>query len=248
MWTAGHVEAALCRRGWFSEQDSDFRRQVLASASWREYGHGEIVLSENDTENALYAVVAGLVKYSFLSETGEEYLAKIFKPGDWFNLIAMLDSAPLPLTAHVSGQACMLRLSQSAFESLVSAQPHLYRHFAGVLCGNLRDTAQRLVDLNALGREQRLAKFLLEIDTIERSVDAAGEVDMRITQAELCQLLVLSRATTNRILQSWNTAGWINNRYGRVSIINHQQLEHLACGRESYCDSEQSHPTRATPD
>ena len=233
VWSRKDVEAALCRRGWFGDQPVEFRRLVLNASSWREFGHNETVFSENDSDHALHAVVSGLVKYSNVTETGEEYLAKIFKPGDWLNYIALLDGATLSAIARVSGSACMLRLSQAAFESLVNENPRLHRNFSRILCVNLRDTAQRVLDLNALGPEQRLAKLLLEIEAVEQALDPVGKAELEITQTDLCQLVFLSRASVNRILGSWHNAGWVDRRYGKVVILNHQPLRELACKHAS---------------
>ncbi|WP_462291252.1 hypothetical protein [Haliea sp.] len=54
------------------------------------------------------------------------------------------------MSAIASGGACVLRLSQSAFEEIMTANPRYFAHFAQVFCANLRELAQRLIDREAL--------------------------------------------------------------------------------------------------
>lgn len=226
--TARDVDEALCRRGWFGQQPPEFRQRVLEAATWREYGDRELVLSEGAADHAVYAVIDGLLKYSHLTATGEEYLGKIFKPGDWFNLIGIVEDDTLPLSAYASGGACVLKLTQPAFEGLMTENPRYFAYFAQVLCLNLREAAQRLIDLQKFSTSQRLARFLLDMDATERIVRPEASGELQITQAELCQLLFVSRSTASKILIGWSKAGLVVRLYGGIRVLDHKALRAVA--------------------
>lgn len=228
MWTARAVKAALKRRGWFPEQPEEVQQAFLAASSWREYVHGEVVLQPGEVDYALYAVVSGMVKYSHLAVDGQESLGWIFWPGDWFNAMALIDGQRLNHRAHIAGSACVLRLPGRAFRSMAKREPSLYRNLAGICTRNFRDVAMRLTEVGLLKPEQRIARLLVDVDSIRIKQEGKCAEPLHITQQELCELLLLSRSTARKVLAFFSSSGWIEHRYGRIKILDPVALLEVA--------------------
>ncbi|MHA7816934.1 MAG: Crp/Fnr family transcriptional regulator [Pseudohaliea sp.] len=251
MWKIGAIEHALKRRGWFREQPVEVQRDILAAATWREYAHGDTILHPGALEDALYAVVSGIVKHSYVTTQGEEHLGWIFWPGDWFNAMALIDGQVLPHRAHVAGAVCLVRVPGKALAALARRQPDVYRRLAGICTQNFRDVAMRLTEVGLLKPEQRIARLLLSVNAIDLELGSEPGTPLHITQKELCELLLLSRSTTGKALASFSAAGWIRHQYGRIHVLKREPLMAVAgeSEREPPCsesrDSERV-PARGT--
>lgn len=233
MQTAWAVRTELKKRGWFRSQPPGLQQAIIEGASWREYGHGEFLFGPKQNERWLYGVVSGMVKYSYLTPDGNEYLGAVFYPGDWFNLIAVLDEEVLPHAAYVVGSSCVLGLPAEAYDALTEAEPRYYRNFARISSANFRETAMRLVDIKVLSAEQRVAKLLLQIDGTLRPLDSTCNGFLHITQEELCQLLLLARSTLGKVLASFSRAGWISQRYSRIRVDRPEELRKILGSEEA---------------
>ncbi|WP_116364372.1 Crp/Fnr family transcriptional regulator [Parahaliea mediterranea] len=221
------VDTILGKRGWYSEQPDRLRKLILSNATIKTYGNGEFMYALGDAGRALYALVEGQAKLDFITREGNDLLLRIFLPGDWFGLVALLDEQPLPHNAFASGKATLLELSKSAFEQIVGNEPQYYRNFTKLFCFNMRDTMQREVDMGLLSPAQRLAKLLLEVDDVQKLMRTERKHQIHMSQAELCSILCASRATIIKIMKEWETDNWISYHYGKISIINQEALKHL---------------------
>ena len=65
--------------------------RVVALATQRHYGAGEIICSQGDPGDALHSVVTGRIRISSGSADGREIFLNIIEPGDSFGEIALLD-------------------------------------------------------------------------------------------------------------------------------------------------------------
>jgi CRP-like cAMP-binding protein len=204
------------------------QQEFLAAASWREYGHGDVVLRPGEVDYALYAVVSGMVKHSYLTVDGEESLGWIFWPGDWFNAMALIDGQALNHRTHAAGTACLLRIPGSALGAMTKRQPMLYRNLACICTRNFRAVAMRLTEVGLLKPEQRIAQLLIDIDSIRNGGEGESAEPLHITQQELCELLLLSRSTASKVLGCFSSSGWIRHRYGRIRILDPVALLEVA--------------------
>lgn len=230
--TRDKINKVLCKRGWLADQSPALQQCILARANHRSYCNGELIYTIGEEPAGLHALVEGSVKLFYDTRDGTELLLKVFKPGDWFGMVALLDELPLPHHARVCGVATVLTLSVQAFNDIVREQPQYLRNFALIASDNMRYAMQRLVDLSVLSPAQRLAKLLLDLGvtggafTIDKSCS-----QLELSQSEICQLTNSSRATVNQLLQAWQQKGWIVCRYRTVSVIAPQPLITIADGR-----------------
>src|SRR5260370_1292553 len=57
-------------------------------------GKGNVVLTEGEIGDSLYAIVSGRVKVFIGDEDGREIILKILGPGDFFGEMSLIDSQP----------------------------------------------------------------------------------------------------------------------------------------------------------
>lgn len=222
--TRDNINRMLCSQGWLAEQPSVLQHCVLARSIYKNYCNGELIYTIGDEPTGLHVLVEGTVKLLYDTQDGKELLLKIFRPSDWFGMIALLDELPLPHHARVCGSATVLTLPVKVFNEIVREQPQYLRNFALIISNNMRYVMQRLVDLSVLSSPQRLAKLLLELSVSGKCATNTPCPQLELSQSEICQLTNSSRATVSHLLQLWQQKGWIVCGYRTVRVVEPRSI------------------------
>lgn len=186
-------------------------------AMQRAYRAGEIVFSQGDPGDALYAIIAGRVRISTGAADGREIFLNIMGPGDTFGEIALLDEGTRTASATATEAAELVSIRRDHFRGLLEREPPLALELLR-LCGQrLRWTSGLLEDAALLDAPTRLAKRLLILGELHGRRTATGIV-LRISQEDLASFLGLSRQAVNQQLQVWKAAGWIALGRGSVTV------------------------------
>ena len=206
----------------------EFER-IAALATQRQYREGEVVCSQGDPGDALYAVVSGRIRISTGTPDGREIFLNIMEPGDTFGEIALLDGGTRTATATAMIASELVSLRRKQLFDLLLREPAVA---VGLLrlCGDrLRWTSGLLEDAALLDLPARLAKRLLSLAQLhgERAGDGRK---LRISQEDLASFLGVSRQVVNQQLQSWKAQGWIALGRGSVTVLDERALRAVARG------------------
>ena len=203
---------------------------VAALATQRGYRAGEIVFSQGDAGDALYAVVAGRVRIGTGASDGREIFLNIMEPGDTFGEIALLDGGTRTATAVAMVASELVSLRREHLAGLLEREPRVALELLR-LCGErLRWTSGLLEDAALLDAAARLAKRVLSLGQLhgERTEDGFR---LRISQEDLAAFLGVSRQAVNQQLQAWKAQGWVELGRGVVAVRDEAALRAAAQGR-----------------
>ena len=211
----------------FRDLERSTLARVASLGSTRRLGDGEVLFLKGDPGDALYGVLSGKVSISTSAPNGKELILSIVEAGGVFGEIALLDGKPRSADATAMDATTLFVLSRADFTRFLSGEPKLAVHFLEMVCDRLRTTNDLIEDAAFLALPARLAKRLLSF--CHSSVDLAGgaTTEIRISQAEIGQLLATSRETVNRLLQEWREHGWVSLGRGRLTIHDHRALEKI---------------------
>lgn len=191
--------------------------RVAGLATQRHYRAGEIIFSQGDPGEALYAVVAGRVRISAGTADGREMSLNIMEPGDTFGEIALLDGGSRTATATATEPSELVAIRRDHFLALLEREPRVALELLK-LCGErLRWTSGLVEDAALLDAPARLAKRLLSLGALHGQRGKAG-VTLRISQEDLATFLGVSRQAVNQHLQAWKAQGWVELGRGSVTV------------------------------
>jgi CRP/FNR family cyclic AMP-dependent transcriptional regulator len=191
--------------------------RVAGLATQRHYRAGEIIFSQGDPGDALYAVVAGRVRISAGTADGREMSLNIMEPGDSFGEIALLDGGSRTATATATDPSELVAIRRDHFLALLEREPRVALELLK-LCGErLRWTSDLVEDAALLDAPARLAKRLLSLGALHGQRGKAG-VTLRISQEDLATFLGVSRQAVNQHLQAWKAQGWVELGRGSVTV------------------------------
>ena len=204
--------------------------RIASLATQRNYGEGEIVCSQGDPGDALYAVVSGRVRISSGAADGREIFLNIMEPGDSFGEIALLDGGTRTASAVAMVPSELVSLRRDHLFALLEREPQVALELLR-LCGErLRWTSGLLEDAALLDAPARLAKRLLSLGQLHGERSGNG-FRLRISQEDLASFLGVSRQAVNQQLQAWKAKGWVDLARGSVTVRDEQALENAARGK-----------------
>ncbi|HMQ32992.1 MAG TPA: Crp/Fnr family transcriptional regulator [Chloroflexaceae bacterium] len=213
----------------FSRLSADQLGLLGASLGRRAFGRGETIFHQGSDGDVLYMIVRGQVRIYTVSQLGQELSVKIFRDGDFFGELALLDGQPRSASAQAMRPTLALTLHRHAFHQAIRGLPEIAILVLEELSARLRGTNTYIEHLASSSAPQRVVRTLLDLAD-QHGVEAGGgttHIDLHLTQDDLASLAGTTRETVNRVLGGLREQGLIQVERARVSVLNLPQLERL---------------------
>ena len=210
----------------FSRLTEDQLILLSASVGTQSFARDEMIFQQGSIGSALYIIVSGQVRILLLSEAGQEHTIAIFRTGDFFGELALLDGQPRSASAKALEPTVALMLHRAAFLHTINACPPIAAALLEAMALRLRQTNIYAEQLASRTAPQRVVRQLLDLALQHGVADAgATRIDLRLTQDDLASMTGTTRETVNRVLSSLRDQGLIRVARARVSLLNLPQLE-----------------------
>ena len=157
-------------------------------------------------------------------DPGNEGVMAHFAPPAWFGEIGLADGGAYTHTMKTTSPCTVMFLPRSAILSLLQETPQLWHHIALLLTAKLRISFFVLDEMIKPPAEQRVARRLL-ILAAGLGLRQTYQPHIDIQQEQLAQTLGMGRSTLNPILRRWSDAKWIQLTYGRITILNLDEIK-----------------------
>lgn len=201
--------------------------RIAALATRRSYAKGAVIFAQGDEGDALFGVAAGRVRISASGAGGQEVFLNIMEPGDTFGEIAVMDGLPRTAGATALDPTTVIILKRADFLQLLEREPLLAIHLLKLLCERLRWTSELVEESAFLAGPARLAKRLLILASLHGRAANIGQLELRISQAELARFLGISRQIVNQQLSEWRRQGWVDLGRSQIVILNAEALRRV---------------------
>lgn len=221
------AKAVLSHNYLFKGLSDGALERIASLASRRVYRKGTPIFAQGDEGDALYGVAAGRVRISASGAGGQEVFLNIMEPGDTFGEIAVMDGLPRTAGAAALDDAVLIVIKRTDFLQLLEREPQLAIHLLRLLCERLRWTSELVEESAFLAGPARLAKRLLILASLHGRTAAVGQLELRISQAELARFLGVSRQIVNHHLSEWRRLGWVDLGRSQITIRNAEALRRM---------------------
>ncbi len=211
----------LSNSPWLSQLSSTQRQQLLAKVHIKQFVANQTLLRKSSSADGLYGVIEGELKVNATTFNGEEIVFTKLQPGDWFGEIAILDGGERTHDAFTTTSTSIAVLPKHEILQICEKNPQVYTALVQLLCLHCRQAFNAIDDFLLFSPKQRIAKRIL------MSTSSHDKKILEINQSDLGALVGISRQSTNKILRDWEHQGWIQRRYGRLEILNREQIENL---------------------
>ncbi len=180
-----------------------------------------LIVGQDDVGDALYIIRSGRVKVVLYGESGREVILTIFRDGDFFGEMSLLDGRPRSASVIAQEKSQVLRLSREDFALHLQEYPNTALKVLSEMCKRLRHADEVIGNLALLDVYGRVARILLDL---AKDVGETGEegvvIKQRPTQQELASMIGTSRETVSRVLSEFQRRGFISMQGKRV-ILSH---------------------------
>lgn len=187
---------------------------LAGRAVLRRFLPGEVIFTEGEPSAGLWILGSGRVKAYKLSPDGDEYVLRIFGPGDTFNDLAALDGAPNAVSTSAITSATAWVIPAADFAAALEADHSLALAVIRGLVGRQRRLVAQVEDLALRPVTARLARFLLE------QVSDPTLAHPSVTRALIASHLATTSESISRSLRVLERAGAIRFDRHRIVIID----------------------------
>jgi CRP-like cAMP-binding protein len=226
---AADRRALLAQHFLLATLDENALDTLLAVASERRFANNQVIFQKGDPGTSMMAVLSGRVRISAYSEDGREIILNMVDPGQLFGEIALLDGKERSADATAMGKTELLILDRRDFLPFLENNPKSAVQLIEVLCGRLRRTSEMVESIAFLDFGARLARLLVQMaEHYGKETEDGLLIDIRISQADLGNLIASTRESVNRQLSAWAQDGVIAVDQGKITILDQDTLEETA--------------------
>ncbi|NHN30111.1 Crp/Fnr family transcriptional regulator [Paenibacillus sp. S3N08] len=122
-----------------------------------------ILFQEKEPGSVFYIVYSGSVKIYTAATSGEEKILSLFKSGDSFGELSLIDGKPRSASAQTLEDSTMIVLNAPNFLDLLKSNFDISLCIMRELSNRLRDTNQHVHDLTFLDARSRVIKSLIKL-------------------------------------------------------------------------------------
>lgn len=213
----------------FSSLSDEILKSLSTTVRLQNIKQGQVVFRKGDEGTALYILKSGAIKVVIPSRLGAEIIVSIFKEGDFFGEMSLLDGEPRNADAVAMSPSEVLLISRYDFLSFLHSDENAMNSILCELTGRLRKSHDLLEDVCFLTIPQRLAKLILALGKIYGHEEEDGVIiDLLLTQKELGDMIGATRESINKELRHLRSKGMIETLGGKIKIRNLDRLQRKA--------------------
>jgi CRP/FNR family transcriptional regulator, cyclic AMP receptor protein len=191
----------------------------------RSFPAGTRVFHEGDRSDACYIVREGSFRVTREHSDGRAITLATLGPGEVFGELAMLDGDLRSASAEALTDGELLALPATDVKGLLARHPEISLKLVAALVRRLRAANERISRQSFQTVPSRVAGVLSQlVAETAGSGQAAGEVTIRMNQADLAQLAGTSRESVSRFLADLERAGVVRSGRGRVTVLDAPKL------------------------
>lgn len=190
---------------------------------------GGLVTSPEDVDERLYIVKRGRLRLYRLTPDGKQLTLDILDKGRVFGRMSWLGQEVSDVYAEAVEDALVCSFTRSELSRLVDRFPAVGLNIIRYLAERLTVSEREREIMAFRSVEERLAARLLDLaDRFGVPADAGIEIDARLTQQELADMIGTSRETLALTVSSLRERGILDMRQQRVVINDLEALQGLS--------------------
>jgi CRP-like cAMP-binding protein len=192
----------------------------LAKRVWNRTAEaGSVIVSHEDTGDALFVIASGKVKVVLYGETGREIILSILRDGDFFGEMALLDRQPRSANVVAVENSQLLGLDREAFQTHLTTHPTTALAILAEMSRRLRHADEVIGNLALLDVYARVARTIRDLAQKQgEPVDGGLLIKERPTQQEIAGLIGTSRETVSRALNDFTRRGLLEMQGKQILV------------------------------
>lgn len=201
----------------------DSLKRLSEENELRSYKRKEEIYKEGSFPKGLYLLVSGKIKTCKTNDDGKELITGLYKDGDYFGYIALLEDAKHADSAVVLEDAQVCMVPKADFYELVYKNAEVSRKFIQMLSNQVQQREAQLLKLAYNSARKKVADALLTLQ--EKYQQKPGEnFSMQISREDLANIAGIATESTIRTLSDLKDEKLIEIQSSKITILNYPKL------------------------
>jgi CRP-like cAMP-binding protein len=190
------------------------------------YKKKEIVFNEGNSPNYLYFLSKGKVKTFKSHEYGKELITNLYKEGDFFGYLALLEDSSYTDTAEALEDSEVCLIPKEDFFALVYNNMAVMKKFIHILSDNITEKEEQLVNLAYSSVRKRVAEALVQLQSLYDSKKEQA-FSISISREDLANIVGTATESLIRTLSDFKSEKLLEIKGSNITIIDLDKLKKL---------------------
>lgn len=178
---------------------------------------GDVLFSEGEPAAGVFYLQSGKAKETVVSKQGKPAMVNILEDGRLFGFNGIYVDRVRTSTVTIIARSVVTYITREAMQTRLR-QPSFARFFNSYLIERIAALEADKADLLVSSRPKRLARTLMALSHVDKSIDEARPIGPEITQDMLAAMLGTSRQYVNEMLTRFRLDGLIRYSAGAIEI------------------------------
>lgn len=197
---------------------------LLRGASPLRAEAGQVLFGEGDEAFHYLLIESGQAEVMRYGYNGDERVFRVFEPGQLMAEAAMfMPHGRYPMQARARSALLGWRLSRRQLHDACRRWPDLALGLLAALSKSLYDQVNKVDWMTSSSAPERLANYLMDLHARQ-----GDTVTLPLNQRQLAAHLGIRAETLSRLLNEWQTLGYINGKRREWAVQDPTHLARLA--------------------
>jgi CRP-like cAMP-binding protein/CheY-like chemotaxis protein len=183
----------------------------------------ETIYTEGSYPSHIYFLQSGKVKTYRANDNGKEYITDLYKQGDFFGYLNMLQGEPYQETAIALEKSEVAIIPKEDFFKLLQGNREVASKFIKMLSNEIKDREERLLQLAYNSVRKRVAQALVML--VQRYQDDRSKpFSMSITREDIASMAGTATETVIRTLSDFKDEQLVDMKGSLITVIEYDKL------------------------
>jgi CRP-like cAMP-binding protein len=207
--------------GWLSRLNETTRLKLISACDEIQFRAGEAIYHTDDPTGGLFTTLSGRLDVHWHRLTPGHTLVHAVGPAWWIGDLSLVTGAPRRVELIAGADSLILRLTRSQLFRIAEDTPEIHFSLLSMMASTLR-TATDIIESRSMDDPvKRIAACLLRLN----NTGPTWNGDLPFTQVELASIASMSRGAVITSLKTLQSKKLLENKYGKISILNKQGLD-----------------------
>ncbi len=195
----------------FSRIDKNSFASICHATKKQHMKKGEYLFKQGDSEDRVYFIKEGSLKFVRITENGEEVIIEIVGSGEVIGETTLFREGVFsPVSAIVLEEANVCSIDSKSFERIITENPEISLQIIKNLSTRLYDTWEKITELNTQTIQEKVISFFIQLAQEQGEPCTEGTlIKIPLTQHEIASAVGASRVRVAQTLQDLIKSNYI---------------------------------------
>jgi CRP/FNR family transcriptional regulator, polysaccharide utilization system transcription regulator len=183
----------------------------------------ETIYTEGSYPSSVFFLQSGKVKAFKANDSGKEYITDLYKEGDFFGYLDLLQGEPYRETAISLEKSEVAMIPKEDFFKLLQGNREVASKFIKMLSNEIKDREDRLLQLAYNSVRKRVAQALVMLVNRYQD-DRSKPFSMAITREDIASMVGTATETVIRTLSDFKDEKLVDMKGSLITVLEYEKL------------------------